>query len=126
MIIEVILFILNIFNMNSFNILFSIILYLHIFIIAVLFYVKCKNYSKLYVISSFIIKTIFLIIIFKFKNEFGLKFNLIYAFLSFLIILIYNYTHDINKEYNCDIKKIDLIKSIIFTSISYFFFSLFI
>lgn len=119
MYIEILLFILNIFDIDCLNILFSILLYLHIFIIAVLFYVKCKNYSKLYVFSSFIIKIIFLIIIFKFKNEFGLKFNLIYAFLSFLIILIYNYTHDINKEYKCDIKNSDLIKSLIFTSIIY-------
>ena len=119
MYIEILLFILNIFDIHCLNILFSILLYLHIFIIAVLLYVECKKYSKEYILLSFIIKLIFLFIIFKFKNRFGLEFNSVYALSSLLIILIYYYTHDINKEYECNIKNSDLIKSLIFTSIIY-------
>ena len=107
------LFTINILNKNTVSNLLSPIVFLNIFIIFVMFLTDCKidNNVKLWIV---IIKTLLLIGIL-FITEFNIN-NLL---ISFSILIIYYIFSNINNVYSCDVKNIDLIKTLIVSTVTY-------
>lgn len=91
----------------------SPIVILNFFIIFVMFLTDCKVDTKTKIIIV-TIKTLLLIAVLFISN-----FSFLNFFIGLLILGIYYILSDINKVYSCNVKIIDLAKSLLFSTILY-------
>lgn len=113
---EIIVLLLGLFKIISYKSsqnLLSWLVLLNFFIIFVMFFTNCNipNNVLLIVLS---IKILLLFIILFIAN-----FTLKNYFISLIILFVYYMISDINKVYSCNVKNIELIKSLITSSIFY-------
>ena len=100
-------------NLKIASRLVSFLVLLNLFIIFVMFLTDCKidDITKIIIVS---IKILLLIAVL-----FISKFSFMNFFISLVLLGIYYLFSNINKVYSCDIKMIDLGKSLLFSSLIY-------
>jgi len=107
------LFYLKVINHKIASKLVSFLVLLNFFIIFVMFLTDCKidTTTKLWVVS---IKTLLLIVVLFISN-----FSFLNFFISLIILGVYYLFSNINKVYSCNVKMLDLGKSLLFSSLIY-------
>jgi hypothetical protein len=100
---------------DLFSKLFSPVIILNFFIIVVMYVTKCNVDIKLKLLLTFI-KITLLIIIFK---SVKLKLSIFNCVIGLSILLIYYLLSDINKVYSCNIKKYELIITVLISILFY-------
>lgn len=114
-----VMYLLTVISKNNAKNLVSWLVVLNFFIIFVMFLTDCKvdNFTKLWVVSlkTLILFFVLLIADFSFKNY----------IIGLLFLSIYFVFSNINEVYSCNIKMIDLAKSLLISSIIYLFLILY-
>lgn len=112
------LYLIKVLNISNMKILISWPLLLNIFIILVIFFTDCKlsSFTKFWVIT---IKIILLGIILSIA-----KFSYVNYFISIAFLFLYYFLSNINNVYNCNINFINLIYSLIVSSVIYLFLTI--
>lgn len=100
-------------NLKIASKLVSFLVLLNLFIIFVMFLTDCKidDTTKIIIVS---VKILLLIAVL-----FISKFSFMNFFISLVLLGIYYLFSNINKVYSCDVKMIDLGKSLLFSSLIY-------
>jgi hypothetical protein len=112
------LYFVKVLDISKMQMLISWPLCINIFIILVIFLTDCKlsNFTKFWVI---ILKIILLVIVLSLA-----KFSYVNYFISIAFLLIYFFISNINNVYNCNINIINLIYSLIISSVIYLFLNI--
>lgn len=112
------LYLIKVLDISKMKMLISWPLLLNMFIILVIFFTDCKlsSFTKLWVIT---VKIILLGIILSIG-----KFSYINYFISIGFLFLYYFLSNINNVYNCNINFINLIYSLIISSVIYLFLNI--
>jgi len=98
--------------------LISWCLFLNFFIIFIMFFTDCNISFKL-LASLTLIKVLLLFLILRVSQK-----SLKYYLIGLLVLIVYYYISDINKIYSCNIKRIELMQSVVVSTIMYFLITL--
>ena len=98
--------------------LISWCLFLNFFIIFIMFFTDCNISFKL-LASLTLIKVLLLFLILLVSQK-----SLKYYLIGLLVLIVYYYISDINKIYSCNIKRIELMQSVVVSTILYFLITL--
>lgn len=112
------LYLIKVLDISKMKMLISWPLLLNMFIILVIFFTDCKlsSFTKFWVIT---VKIILLGIILSIA-----KFSYINYFISIAFLFLYYFLSNINNVYNCNINFINLIYSLIISSVIYLFLNI--
>jgi len=112
------LYLIKVLDISNMKMLISWPLLLNMFIILVIFFTDCKlsSFTKFWVIT---VKIILLGIILSIA-----KFSYINYFISISFLILYYFLSNINNVYNCNINLINLIYSLIISSVIYLFLNI--